>query len=303
MKLDWPALRPRLLYGAFALLAFLLALRWTFPSEAVRERLIYEAGSRGWQIEFRDVGPSGLMGVRMDGVVLTDRSGLAITVDRMRASLRLLPLVIGKSVLDYRTSIYDGTVEGRADLSGQDRRIVVEIDGLDLARANPLRKAVGIDLSGKATGRLDLTLPGGALEKANGSLELAVERAGAAGGPVPMPLAIGTVSAAARIEQGRVAVEKLEARGGDVEVTGEGVALVLQQRLQYAPLTGQAHVRFQPALWQKPEAASLRPLVESNLVSSRSPDGTYLFQVTGNLGHPTLVPAPPGSGGQKQGTP
>jgi type II secretion system protein N len=318
MKIPPWLIRPRLLYGLFAVAAFAFSMRWTFPSGAVKERLIYEAGARGWQIDVHDVSPSGVLGVRMDGVALTDASGLKIPVERLDASLQLLPLLVGRRVLEYRASLFDGTVEGSAALSGQERRMKVAIDGVELMRAMPLRKAAGMDLAGKVSGRMDLTLPGGALERSSGTLELSVEKTGLGGGQVPAlmnltlpPVALGTVSATAKVEQGRVTVDKLEAKGGDAELTGEGIAVVLQPRMQYAPLTGQARVRFQPTLWQKPAAATLRPVVEASLNSSRSPDGSYRFQVSGSLGNPQLrpgaaggvppPPAPPAPGAPRPG--
>jgi len=287
--------------------AFGLALRWTFPSETVRERLIYEAGARGWQIDVGQVAPAGLLGVRMDGVTLTDASGLKIPIDRLEATLRISPLLLGRRVLDVEARLYDGTVAGSAALSGQLRRMELEVDGLDLARALPLRKAAGMDLAGRVTGHLELSLPGGSLERSSGSAELTVARAGLGGGAVPVPplgslnlppVALGNVTAAAKVENGRVGLQKLEARGGDAELTGEGVAVVLQPRMEYAPLTGQALVRFQSTLWQKPAAATLRPVLEAALASTRAADGSYRFQLSGNLGHPQLRPVPGTTGAQ-----
>ncbi len=300
MKIPAWLAQPRLLYGAFAVAAFALAMRWTFPSEAVRERLIYEAGARGWQIDLGEVAPSGVLGVRMDGLALTDASGLKIPVERLDASLQVLPLFVGRRVLDWQASLYQGTVEGSAALSGQDRAVELDLDGVDLSRALPLRKAAGMEIGGKVTGHLELTLPGGSLEKSSGTAQLSVARAALGGGPVPVPplgkldlppVALGNVTATAKVEQGRVAVQKLEAAGGDAELSGDGIAVVLQPRMQYAPLTGQARVRFQSTLWQKPAAASLRPVVEAALASSRAPDGSYRFSVAGTLGHPQLRPA------------
>ncbi len=306
MKIPAFLVRPRLLYGAFAVLALALSLRWTFPSEAVKERLIYEAGARGWQIDVEDVRPGALLGIRMDGVTLTDASGLKIPVERLSASLRAVPLLVGRRVVDFRASIYDGTVEGSAGLSGPSRPLTLAVDGVDLARALPLRKAAGVGFSGKVTGRVDLALPGGALDKASGTAELSIAQAGLAGGQVPIPplaggvnlppISVGALSASAKVETGRISVEKLETRGGDVELSGDGIALVLQPRMEYAPVVGQARLRFQPSLWQKPEAAKLRPIVEAGLASSRAPDGSYRLQLTGSLGHPQVRPVGPGSG-------
>lgn len=297
MKIAIPPalLRPRLLYGAFAALAFVLALRWTFPSEAVKERLIYEAGTLGWQIDVRAVRPHALLGVRMDGVALTDSAGLTVQVERLDASLRVLPLLLGRRVLDYGASLYGGSAEGRADLSGKERRLELKLAGLELARVLPLAKAAGMGLSGQADGEIDLVLPGGALERATGSVRLGVTRAGLAGGQVAAlmnqslpPLALGTVAASAKVDQGRMAVEKLEVKGGDVELTGRDVTAVLQRRLEYSPLAGEGQLRLQPSLWQKPEAGKYRPLVEAGLVRFRSSDGSYKLPLGGTLGHPSL---------------
>jgi type II secretion system protein N len=312
MKIPPWLVRPRLLYGAFSVVAFALALRWTFPSEAVRERLIYEAGARGWQVDVRDVAPSGMLGVRMVGVALTDASGLKIPVEKLDASLQVLPLFLGRRVLDWQASLYEGTVEGSAALSGQDRGVELDIDGVDLSRALPLRRAAGMEIGGKLTGHLELTLPGGSLEKSSGTAQLSVARAALGGGPVPVPplgnitlppVALGNLTATAKVEQGRLAVQKLEAAGGDAELSGDGIAVVLQPRMQFAPLTGQGRIRFQATLWQKPSAATLRPVVEAALASSRAPDGSYRFLIAGTLGHPQLRPGTSSGGGPAGPTP
>ncbi len=305
MKIPAWLAQPRLLYGAFAVAAFALALRWTFPTEALRERLIYEAGARGWQIDVGEVAPSGVLGVRMDGVALTDASGLKVPVERLDASLQVLPLLIGRRVLDWHASLYEGTVEGSAALSGPDPAVELDVDGVDLSRALPLRKAAGMEIRGKVTGHLELTFPGGSLERSSGAAQLSVARAALGGGPVPVPplgkldlppVALGNLTATAKVEQGRVAVQKLEAAGGDAELSGDGIAVVLQPRMQYAPLTGQARIRLQPTLWQKPAAASLKPVVEAALASSRAGDGSYRFMVAGTLGNPQLRPASAAAG-------
>jgi len=299
------ALRPRLFYGIFAAAALALSLRLTFPSEAVRERLIYEAGARGLEVEVKSVHPHSLLGVSMDGVALTDASGLKVPVEHVEAKLEVLPLLLGRRVVKVKAEVYDGTIEGSAALFSAERRWAFSAEGVNLSRALPIRRALSMDLSGAASGSLDLTLPGGSLEKASGTVELRVLRAALGGGQVPIPplpgtltlppIALGTASASAKVEGGRVTIDKLETRGGDVELTGEGIAAVLQPRLEYAPLAGQARVRPAPSLWQKPAAAALRPVLETAL--PRAPDGSYRFQLSGTLGHPQLRPLPAGAPG------
>lgn len=299
-KLDWNVWRPRLAYGGFALLAFLLALRWTFPAEAVRERLILEAGLRGWQFEAGDVAPGGLLGVRAREVRLEDRAGLVIPIDEVSASLGLLPLLVGRQVLAFDGRVYDGRVRGTAALSGEVRDVSLRIEGLDLARALPLRKATGLELVGKLGGRADLAVPEAPTGQPTGRIDLGVAGAGIAGGQLPLPgmgtvltlpaLGLGEVAAAVKLAGGKAEVEKLEARGGDAELTTEGLAVTLQPRLEYAPLFGRARLRFQPALWSKPGASTFKGLVEVALAPGRQPDGSYQLQVVGTLSQPRLIP-------------
>lgn len=300
------ALRPRLLYGIFAALAFVVALRWTFPTEAVRERLIYEAGKAGWQIDVQDVGPAGLLGVRMDEVTLTDAAGLKLPVERLDASLRVLPLLLGRRSLAYQASVFGGTVEGRADLSGSSRTFRMALEGVNL-KAVPMLRRSGVEFTGVAAGTIDLTMPGDQPHQASGTVDLSVAQAGVAGGnatippfSTPMtipPISFGTVTAAGKADKGRLTMDKFQFRGGDAEVTGEGLVLVMQQRLQYAPVVGKLSIRFSPQLWGKPVWGGYKPMIDAALMNARAPDGSYQYQLFGNLSSPQARPVGAGGGG------
>ena len=299
-QIDWDLWRPRLAYGGFAFLCFLVALRWTFPGEAVKERLILEAGVRGWQIDVEEVSVGGLLGVRAKGVKLASDSGLAIPIEDATASLRVLPLLAGRRSVAFDVRIYDGTLRGTADLSAT-RRVVAEAEGIDLAAALPLRKASGLDLLGRVQGTLDLTLPSAPAERASGRVELQVKDAGIAGGQIPIPgmgsgmpiprMGFGQVAAALQIGEGRATFQKLEAKGGDAEVQTEGLYFVVQPRMEFAPIFGKAKVRVAEAFWTKSGTQGFRGLAEASLAQAKSPDGAWNFNVTGSVGHPRFMPA------------
>src|SRR5512133_3602542 len=186
-KLDWKIWKPRAVYGGFTALAFLLALRWTFPAEAVKERLIYEAGLRGWQLDAEHVSAGGFLGVHADGVKLDHGSGLAIPIESVTASLRVLPLLAGRRSIAFDARIYDGRVRGHADVSGDGQRLVADVTGVDLGAALPLREATGMDLLGKITGTADVSLPAAGVQRATGRVDLKLADAGVAGGQLPIP--------------------------------------------------------------------------------------------------------------------
>jgi type II secretion system protein N len=303
MKIDWTVWRPRALYAAFALVAFLLSLRWTFPTEAMKERLIMEAGQRGWQIDLERVSAGGLLGVRARGVKLENASGLAIVVDDLTASLRFLPLLAGRRSVAFDASLYDGRVEGTADLSG-DARLAVDVSGVDLGQALPLRKASGLDLLGKVSGKADVTVPAAPGQRPTGRIDLTVKEAGIAGGQLPIPgmtsglalprTALGDVVAALKLADGRGTFEKLEATGGDADVRTEGLYFLVQPRMEFSPLVGKARVRVQDAFWTKSGMQGFKGLADAALASAKGPDGSWNLAVSGSVGHPRVAPAPAG---------
>ncbi len=289
--------RKRAAYGAFFALAFLFALQRTFPADAVKERLILEAAAQGWQVHMNDIAPSGFGGVRMREVTLESRDGTRIPLDEARASLRLWPLLTGKRSLAFDVRLFRGRLEGVMEEGRGTQRLALRGEDLDLATAVPIRQALGLDLSGVLRADVDVTLDPRNQQKTTGHVEVSVERASLAG-QVSIPgmssgltiprTSLGTVTGRATVRAGKAEFDKLEARGEDVEMTGEQLYFMVQPRMEFAPLFGRARVKVAESFWRK--APALRPLAEAALASARRPDGSWQFQVYGSLGHPMAKP-------------
>jgi type II secretion system protein N len=299
MKIDWSTWKPRLLYGAFFCVSLVLALRWTFPSSAVLERLSVEAATRGWQLQAAEAGPAGLIGLSLREVTLKDKAGLTIPLDRIDLTLPLWPLLTGKRRVAVDAWLYDGRVRGAFDLAAGPQEFRAELDRIDLARALPLRMASGVDLTGVATGTARLSIPADEKAKPEGRLVLAVKEAGLTGGKVNVPGAglltlpaakFGELAIELVLKDGKGTFEKLGATGGDVELTGEGLYFAWQPRLEFAPLFGKARLKLAPAFSSKPENRAFASLLDAALAGARSGEGTYGLQVFGTLGHPQLRP-------------
>jgi type II secretion system protein N len=299
-KIDWTIWKPRLLYGAFAAVAFLLALRWTFPADAMKQRLIFEAGQRGWQIDMDDVSAGGVLGVHARGVKLASDSGLSIPIDELTASLRVVPLLAGRRSVAFDVSMYGGTIRGVADLSAP-QRLVANVEGVDLGAALPLRKASGLDLLGRVHGTADLAIPSAPNERPTGRVDVRVREAGIAGGQLPVPgmtsgfpvpkTSLGEVTAAVRVGEGKATFEKLEAKGGDAELSTEGLYFVVQPRMEFAPIFGKAKLKVAEAFWAKSGTQGLRGIADAALASAKGSDGAWSFNVTGSVAHPRVLPA------------
>jgi len=294
--------RKQAAYAALFAAAFVVALRQTFPAEAVRERLVLEAAAQGWQVKVVDAGPAGLLGVRFSGVALEARDGTRIPVEELKASLRILPLLLGRRGLDFDAQLYGGRVRGLVEEGRSSRRLVARFAGVDLGRATAIRKASGLDLAGTLVGDLDVTLDSRDPNRSAGTVDLKVEKAAllggqlqlaALGGGLTLPRAdLGAVALHGAVKDGKLALDRLEARSADLELSGEGLALTLQPRLAYSTLFGRARLKLAEGFWQKSGTAALRSVAEMSLAPARGRDGAFWFQVYGTLAQPQARPAP-----------
>lgn len=303
MKVDWTVWRPRLLYGAFFVAAFLFALRQTLPAAAIKDRLVLEAAQRGWQLDAAEAGPAGLVGVGLKDVTLKDKAGLSIPIDSLDASLAVGPLLRGRLRVALVAHLYEGTVKGTFDVRGAPQQVDLALDRVDLSRAIPLRKAAGLDLDGLASGTAQLSLPADAAAQPTGRVDLSVAGAGLAGGKVPVPgmaagltvpkLSLGQLTASLKLEGGKATFEKLGTTGGDATLAADGLTVTLQPKLEFAPIFGKVSIKVEEAFAQKPEGKSMKSLVDLALASGKAKDGSYHLQVFGSLGHPQARPVPP----------
>jgi type II secretion system protein N len=297
LTIDWTTWRPRLLYGAFFLLALLLGLRWTLPVGAMVERLKVEAAAQGWQLTAGEAGPAGIIGLSLRDVTLKDKAGLTIPVERLDVTLPLWYLLTGRRRISVDAQLFDGRVQGSFDLGSSSPQLQARVEAVDLARALPLRMASGVDLAGVATGSARFTLPADEKGKPEGLLELSVKEAGVTGGKANLPGGAGFLTLPAAtfgelvvrlvVKDGKGTFEKLAATGGDVELTTDGVSFAAQPRLEHAPLFGKARLKLGSSFSAKPEVRNLLPLLDQALAAGKSGDG-YQLQVFGTLGHPQV---------------
>ncbi|HTP51077.1 MAG TPA: type II secretion system protein GspN [Anaeromyxobacteraceae bacterium] len=287
-------------YALFFAVAFLLALHFTFPTEAVKERLILEAAAQGWQLRMNDLQPSGLTGIRATEVTLQTRDGTRIPVEEVWASLRPFALLGGRRAMAFDARLFDGRVSGVSEQGKTVQRLQLKASGIELSKAGALRKATGLDLTGTLAADVDVTVDSSDLAKNTGKVELSVKNAAIQGGEIPVPgmgggltvprIVLGTLTARGAVHGARAEFERLEARGDDVEISADQFFAQLQPRFEFSPLTGRARLRLSDGFWQRSGTTSLRPVVEMALASGKNRDGTFGFQIYGTLGKPQLRP-------------
>jgi len=274
-------------YVAFFALAFVVALRLTFPVEAVRERLILDAGARGYQIKVNDLSASGLMGVRARQVTVTTSEGTRIPFEELTVGLRLWPTLLGRRAFSYDASLFEGRIVGFTETSKTAERYQARVTGIDLA--------------GILSGNLDVTLDPKDPSKSTGSMDFQVKDGAILGGKIPVPgmeggltvppVKLGAIAARGSVKGGRADFGTLESKGDDVDILAEQVFIQLQPRFEHSALSGRARVRPTETFWRKEQVAPLKPLIDMGLAAARGKDGGYGFQIYGTVGKPQARPA------------
>ncbi|MGA8891159.1 MAG: type II secretion system protein GspN [Anaeromyxobacteraceae bacterium] len=287
-------------YTAFFVVAFVIALRLTFPVEAVKERIILDAAAQGLQIKMNDISPSGLVGIRAREVTVLTADGTRVPLDEVQVGLKLLPMLLGRRAVSFDARLYDGRITGSSESTRTTDRYQATLAGIDLSRASALRAATGLDLAGILSGSFDLTLDPKEPQKSTGNVDLQVKDAAIRGGKMAVPgmeggltvppIRLGAIAARGTVKNGRADFGTLEAKGDDVDFTADQVFVQLQPRLEHSPLNGRARVRPTEAFWRKEQVAPLKPVIEMGLASARGRDGGFGFQIYGTLAKPQARP-------------
>jgi type II secretion system protein N len=287
-------------YTAFFVVAFVIALRLTFPVEAVKERIILDAAAQGLQVKMNDISPSGLVGIRAREVTVLTSDGTRVPLDEVQVGLKLLPMLLGRRAVSFDARLYDGRITGSSESTRTTDRYQATLTGIDLSRASALRAATGLDLAGILSGSIDLTLDPKEPQKSTGNVDLQVKDAAIRGGKMAVPgmeggltvppVRLGAIAARGTVKNGRADFGTLEAKGDDVDFTADQVFVQLQPRLEHSPLNGRARLRPTEAFWRKEQVAPLKPVIEMGLASARGRDGGFGFQIYGTLAKPQARP-------------
>ena len=273
-------------------LAFVLFLFLTFPYETLARRIEVEARAAGADLVIGRLGPAGLFGLRARDVRLKlspapgGEAAPELKFDRADLKPDLLPMILRRTSFGFALQGYGGKASGHAAFSDDPKlpglkSFAIDARDLDLATF-PLRDLAGVDATGKAQLKVDLpTLQ--PVETAGGSVQLAIDGAGINGGtalgfPVPKS-SLGRVEGNVTVDKGVARLEKVSARGGDVEADVDGT---IQLRPSLPRSVGELHVRFRPSdrwLNENPLIKGAMGIVQN----ARQGDGSYVFTFTGPL--------------------
>ncbi len=307
----------KVLAGVFglALLPLPLYLLWPREQPEVRRR------PTGYQLEIVKLSPSWVTGVDLQGVRFVrlpedpEERPLDVSVESLHARLALLPLLAGTAAVSFETRVAGGTIEGDLALQETRQEIAATIAEVNLRRLNILRAYLPLPLAGTLDGEIDValdddpTLTSGEIELRLGSVSVGDGNAklkldGMRDGITVERIEAGNVVLQARIEEGTATIERLQGRGNDLELDGEG-EIRLRSPLRVSQLDLLMRVKFSDGYKERSDRTrALFSLLDLNprARAAKTPDGALQYRIGGTVGGRVSTQAAgraprPGSGG------
>ncbi|MCL2725208.1 MAG: type II secretion system protein GspN [Polyangiaceae bacterium] len=315
---------PKAGYPVFYLFCLLVFLSWTFPYDALKERIVttfnaqQHASQSPQELSIDELDSWFFPGIRAKGVRLVSPSNdpqkraVEIMFDVVRLRVSLLPLLVGTKNVSFSIDAFDGSAKGNFEDSSKARVVDVTFDGVDISKVDAIAANIGFPLEGKLSGTLKLDLPEGKASKGNGNVNLEIHDMVAGNakeltikmptGPVSLPrLKVGTFTATGEAKDGVLRLSKIGASGGDVDVTGDGRVL-LRDIATDAHLDVSLKLKINDSYRSKDEktkslfgtpGSNDKPLIEMDpkVARSKTADGYYSLRVGGTLGRPDVQPA------------
>lgn len=311
-------------YAAFFVTCFVIAAYFTFPYDKVRDLLVARVatsgapGSPGMKLTIGTLGPHWLTGVTLESVVLerpsnvTDEPPSRIEFDELTVSVAPIALLLGRTEVAFSAEIGDGEFDGSYEgTETGPHHLEVELDAVDLRRLGA-GGFLGVPLKGAISGSIDVTVSAkpveteGNIELTIGGLRLGdgkskVKVPGMGGGLTLEAINAGKLELKIAIKEGVATIEKLEAKGKDLELSGSGsVRIVMPVSQSRADITLGA--KFADAYKQRNERTKvvfelmdMNPLIKS----ATGADQMMRFSVSGPIS--ALRSAPASGGGRSAG--
>lgn len=257
------------------------------------------------------------LGMKAEGVTLSSGTSTVskTTLDVVRVRPQLLPLLVFRQSLGLSVDAFGGNISGSASTSGID----LHFEQVDASAVGALKDAVcGIPLTGTVNGDVTIDMPNGALDKASGTVRLAVsdlamgdgKTAGKCEGPTPRTIpilpkiSIGTLNLEADVKDGKLKWTKLAASGSDISIKGDGT-ITFKPKADDMAFDTMLSFQFSEALATRNEQtkALFDPkigilwMMFPDMQKARKDDGSVQFRLGGTAARTLFTPAGGGAGG------
>jgi type II secretion system protein N len=303
----------------FYLGSLLFFVRFTFPYDALKARLVSEFNARSKErvLEIKDLSGAGMFGIEAEGVrlipVAEDSSGVAaLSFDSATVSVSPWSAIIGNVGVSYALEVGGGLIEGSFFQNDEVAEVEVEAEAVEISGLSVLADMLGLPLGGTLGGQAALTLPQGKMSDAEGKFLFSIADLTVGDGKakvrntIALPkIRAGDLKLDALVEKGRMDLKELSAHGPDLELTAGGKVRLrepfdksvvdVDAGFQFKEAyTGQSELTrsiFGSADGKVPGLFDMDPSVRK----AKDEKGYYRWRVSGLLAKPNFRPTPKGA--------
>ena len=227
----------------WAAICFRTALSVHFPTDEVRNRIQYEAQQSGYDVQFDDLGPNGLVGASIENAKILkvnkrDQSATPfLAIDNLSVSVNPIMLMMSKLSASIDAELFGGTADLGYQRSIQGEGIFdfqSDIQDINLAQIPIAGSSWSLDMLGKLNWTNDVHINPDKIRESYGSGQLSIDGFAIDGGKVAgvelMALNFTEALLAYSIDKGKVTIDtgKFEGEQISIEVNG---TIMLKKKL------------------------------------------------------------------------
>ncbi|MGB5812823.1 MAG: type II secretion system protein GspN [Polyangiales bacterium] len=287
-------------YPVFFFFCFVLFAYWTFPYERLRDRLVEEAGERGYELEIIDLSPSRLTGVTLEGVrvVLPGEAGeppVDLLVDELTVRASLFSALSSTKSFSFDVEMAGGDAQGDIAVGEKDLEVDAEFADIELRQLPALRRFTKVPLVGTLNGEIVLDMPSEVTES-TGNVDLTVTGLSAGDGETKVTVPgwggltldeadLGTLEVQVAIADGVADIERFKADGKDIKLDIVG-GVKLARPMSRSLINIMLKTKIEDAYKQKsPKVATMIDLASSgrDYQAALTADGSLQYKIAGSL--------------------
>jgi type II secretion system protein N len=270
--------------GASVAGAFLILVIFTIlfiPAREIRDTLARGLKRQGYSLRTGYFGKAFPLGIKTRNLEILDERGSLVKLDEVTARIAILPLLVGKVVVNYHAEIGKGTIEGHFS-PRWNRDFSAVADNVQLEDIPFFQTVAGARVKGNMSSNVEFR---GESNGFRGDARISVKGAVLNGlkiGGIPLPDAsYETIQGMYRVNGGKGNLESFS-------LQGRGIYVRLRGGIPFTSPPGSAPINLTLELMPKPAFLENQKLVFLLLVKYLTSPGHYQIPIRGTLAKPAI---------------
>lgn len=286
-------------YPAFFMFCFVVFAYWTFPYERLKDRLVEEAGKRGYKLEIIDLSPSRLSGVTLEGVRLVlpaegDEPPVDVLLEELTVRASLWSALSETKSFSFDADLASGNAQGDIAIGAEEFEIEADLSGIELKQIPALARFTKIPVTGKVDAEIALAMPSNVGES-HGHVALTIEAMNLGDGETKIEIPgwggltldkadAGDLEVQATIEDGTANIDSFKANGKDLKLDVVG-DIRLTRPIKRSQMNLMVKAKIEEAYKERsPKVATMIELASTGAAykAALAPDGSLQYKIVGS---------------------